>query len=125
MADETKVPTGEMRPLDIPNPLPLGGQNLDDGFTGLERDADGRAHFSIEAGGMKVETLFGPKYQVATIYLPPSPNLTQEFICFEPLAAIIDGVNLARRGKYAELQILPAGQKWTESFWVRASGITP
>ena len=67
VADETKVPTGEMRPLDIPNPLPLRGQNLDDGFTGLERDADGRAHFSIEAGGMKVETLFGPKYQVATI----------------------------------------------------------
>jgi aldose 1-epimerase len=125
VADETKVPTGEMRPLDLPNPLPLRGQNLDDGFTGLERDADGRAHFSVEAGGMKAEILFGPKYQVATIYLPPSPNLTQEFICFEPLAAIIDGVNLARRGKYAELQILPAGQKWTESFWVRASGMTP
>jgi aldose 1-epimerase len=125
VADETKVPTGEMRPLDLPNPLPLRGQNLDDGFTGLERDAQGRAHFSVEAGGMKAEILFGPKYQVATIYLPPSPNLTQEFICFEPLAAIIDGVNLARRGKYAELQTLPAGQKWTESFWVRASGITP
>ena len=125
MADETKIPTGEMRPLDIPNPLPLRGQTLDDGFTGLERDADGRADFAIEAGGMKVETLFGPKYQVATIYLPPSPNLTREFICFEPLAAIIDGVNLARRGKYAELQILPPGQKWTESFWVRGSGITP
>ena len=28
VADETKVPTGEMRPLDIPNPLPLRGQNF-------------------------------------------------------------------------------------------------
>jgi aldose 1-epimerase len=125
IADETKIPTGEMRPLDIPNPLPLRGQNLDDGFTGLDRDAGGRAHFSIEAGGMKVETLFGPKYEVATIWLPPSPGLTREFICFEPLAAIIDGVNLARQGKYADLQTLPSGATWTESFWVRASGIKP
>jgi aldose 1-epimerase len=125
VADATKVPTGEMRPLDLPNPLPLRDQNLDDGFTGLERDADGRAHFSIEAGGMKVEELFGPKYQVATIYLPPAPDLYHAYICFEPLAAIIDGVNLARRGKYSELQMLPAGQKWTESFWVRTSGIAP
>jgi aldose 1-epimerase len=125
VADETKIPTGEMRPLDIPNPLPLRGQNLDDGFTDLQRDADGRAHFSIAAGGMKVETLFGPKYHVATIYLPPSPDLSREFICFEPLAAIIDGVNLARQGKYSDLQMLPAGGKWTESFWVRATGMKP
>ncbi len=124
VADEHQIPTGEMRPLDIPNPLPLRGQTLDDGFTDLERDAEGRAHFSIEAGGKTVETLFGPKYRVATIWLPaPPPGETREFICFEPLAAIISGVNLAQKGKYAELQTVPAGGKWTESFWIRASGI--
>ncbi len=77
IGDEHQIPTGEMRPLDIPNPLPLRGQTLDDGFTDMERDADGRAHFSIESGGKVVETLFGPKYRVATIYLPPSPNQTR------------------------------------------------
>lgn len=124
IADEHQIPTGEMRPLDIPNPLPLRGQTLDDGFTDLERDAEGRAHFSIESGGKTVETLFGPKYRVATIWLPaPPPGETREFICFEPLAAIIDGVNLAEKGKYSELQTVPAGGKWTESFWIRASGI--
>jgi aldose 1-epimerase len=124
IADEHQIPTGEMRPLDIPNPLPLRGRTLDDGFTDLERDADGRAHFSIESGGKTVETLFGPKYRVATIWLPaPPPGETREFICFEPLAAIIDGVNLAAKGKYSELQTVPAGGTWTESFWVRASGI--
>ena len=51
------IPTGEMRPLDVPNPLALKGRTLDDGFTDLERDKDGRAHFWIEAGGKKVETL--------------------------------------------------------------------
>src|SRR4029077_16664948 len=105
IGDEHNIPTGEMRPLDVPNPLPLRGRTLDDGFTDLERDADGRAHFSIESGGKTVETLFGPKYRVATIWLPaPPPGETREFICFEPLAAIIDGVNLSQKGKYSELQ---------------------
>jgi galactose mutarotase-like enzyme len=121
---EHNVPTGEMRPMDIPNPLPLKGQKLDEGFTDLERDAQGRASFSIEAGGKKVEILFGSKYTVATIWLPSGPNgEPREFICFEPLSTIISGVNLAHEGKYAGLQTLPAGEKWTESFWIRSAGI--
>ena len=104
--------------------MPLRGQTLDDDFTDLQRDADGRAHFSIESGGKTVETLFGPKYRVATIYLPAPPTgETREFICFEPLAAIISGVNLAHEGRNPDLQILPPGGKWTESLWIRASGI--
>jgi aldose 1-epimerase len=120
---EHNIPTGEMRPLDVPNPLPLRGRTLDDGFTDLERDGNGRAHFSIESSGRKVETLFGPKYSVATIWLPnDSSGKPREFICFEPLTTIINGVNLAHDGKYSALQMLPSGEKWTESFWVRASG---
>jgi aldose 1-epimerase len=124
IGDEHNIPTGEMRPLDVPNPLPLRGRKLDDGFTSLERDGDGRAHFSIESGGKTVETLFGPKYPVATIWLPQGQDgQPREFICFEPLATIISGVNLAHEGKWNGLQTVPAGGKWTESFWVRASGI--
>lgn len=124
IADEHNIPTGEMRALDLPNPLPLRGRKLDDGFTELERDSDGRAHFSIEAGDKVVETLFGPKYPVATIWLPVGPDeQPREFICFEPLTAIINGVNLAHQGKYSGLQMVPAGGRWSESFWVRAKGI--
>jgi aldose 1-epimerase len=124
MADEHQIPTGEMRPLDIPNALTLRGQTLDDGFTDLERDAEGRASFVIESAGRTVETLFGPKYPVATIYLPAAPpGETREFICVEPLTAIISGVNLVRQGKYSGLQTVPAGGKWTESFWIRSSGL--
>lgn len=124
IADEHNIPTGEMRALDVPNPLPLRGRTLDDGFTDLARDSQGRAHFSIEAGGKIVETLFGPKYPVATIWLPAPPaGQTREFICFEPLTTIISGVNLAHEGKYSGLQTLPSGAKWTESFWIRSSGI--
>jgi aldose 1-epimerase len=124
IADEHNIPTGEMRPLDIPNPLPLRGRTLDDGFTDLERDAEGRAHFWIEAAGKVVETLFGPSYPVATIWLPAAPpGQTREFICFEPLATIISGVNLAHDGKYPGLQTVAPGESWTGSFWVRARGI--
>jgi aldose 1-epimerase len=121
---EHNIPTGEMRPNDIPNPLPLRGRTLDDGFTDLERDSDGRAHFSIEAGGKKVETLLGSKYSVATIWLPNGPGgQPREFICFEPLTTIINGIHLAHEGKWKGLQTVAAGEKWTESFWIRASGI--
>jgi aldose 1-epimerase len=114
---EHNIPTGEMRPLDIPNPLPLRGVKLDDGFTDLARGADGRAAFSIEAGGKKIEILFGPKYTVATMWIPEG----REFLCIEPLATIINGVNLAHEGKFPGLQSVAAGAKWMESFWIRAT----
>jgi aldose 1-epimerase len=124
IAGEHQIPTGEMRPLDIPNPLPLQGQILDDGFTDLERDAEGRARFLIQAGRQTIEIFFGPTYPVATIYLPaPPPAENQEFICIEPLTAIINGVNLVRQGKYFDLQTVPANGKWIERFWIRASTI--
>jgi aldose 1-epimerase len=121
---EHNVPSGEMRPMDVPNPLLLKGQKLDEGFTDLERDADGRVHCSIEAGGKLVETLLGPKFTVVTVWLPSGRDGTpQPFICFEPLTTIISGVNLAHDGKWDGLQTVPAGGKWTESFWIRSSGI--
>jgi aldose 1-epimerase len=124
ITNDRLVATGELVPLDLPGLLPLKGHNLDTGFTDLERDADGRAHFWIESGGKKVEELLGPKYSVALIWNPPAPmGETREFICIEPMAGITNAVNLYHEGKYSDLQILSAGGKWTESFWIRASGI--
>jgi aldose 1-epimerase len=124
IADNRLVATGEFKPYDLPKPLPLKEHPLDTGFADLERDADGRAHFSIESGGKKVETLFGPKYPVAVIYAPPAPEgQTRDFICFEPMTGITNAVNLHHEGKYPDLQTVAPGAKWTESFWIRASGI--
>ncbi len=124
VADDRLIPTGDFKSYDLPNPLPLKGHTLDTGFSKLDRDAEGRAHFSIEARGRKVETLFGPKYPVAVIWEPPPPpGETRDFICFEPMTGITNAVNLNHEGKYADLQILAPGAKWTESFWIRASGI--
>lgn len=124
VADDRLIPTGESKPFDLPSPVPLKGHTLDTGFTDLVRDADGRAHFSIESDGKKVETLFGPKYPVAIVWEPPAPEgQTRDFICFEPMTGITSAVNLQHEGKYADLQTVAPGAKWTESFWVRSSGI--
>ena len=124
IADSRLVATGEFKTYDLPSPLPLKGHPLDTGFTDLERDRDGRAHFSIEARGMKVETLYGPKYPAAVIFAPPAPSgETRDFICFEPMTGITNAINLHHEGKYPDLQAVAPGAKWTESFWVRASGL--
>ena len=45
-----------------------------------------------------------------------------DFICIEPLAGIINGLNLPHKGLYKELQhIQPAGG-WQASFWIRPTG---
>ncbi len=118
------LPTGDLKANDLPGQFSLKGHTLDDGFTDLVREADGRAHFSVESAGRKVEAMFGPKYPVAVIYAPNGPGgVARDFICFEPMVGITNALNLAHEGKYPELQSVPAGGKWTESFWIHASGI--
>jgi aldose 1-epimerase len=124
VADNRLIPTGEYRAMDIPEKFPLRGRTLDDGFIDLQRDADGNAHFYVESGRKKIETMFGPKYPVAVVWEPNTPGgQPQPFICFEPMSGVTSAVNLAHDGKYPDLQVIPAGGKWSESFWIRASGI--
>ena len=35
---------------------------------------------------------------------------------------ITNGVNMAQEVTYTELQSIPAGKSWQESFWIRPSG---
>ena len=112
------IPTGERKPVEFPDPLPLSGVALDDVFGGLVRDASDRATFSIEGNHEKISVIYGPKYTVAVVYAPPG----RQFICFEPMSAITDGFNLAHAGVYKELQNIPPGGTWRESFWIAPSG---
>ena len=119
ITDDRLIPTGEFKPMDLPDPLPLKDRTLDNGYTDLVRDADGRAIFSIESAGKKVEALFGRNYPAAVVWEPAG----REFICFEPMAGITNAVNLNHDGKYPGLQTVAPGGSWSESFWIRASGI--
>jgi aldose 1-epimerase len=112
------VPTGERKPVSFPSPLPLGAAKLDDVFTGLVREPDGKARFSVEGRRQKISVLFGPKYPVAVIYAPPG----RDFICFEPMTGVTNAFNLAQAGKYGEFQSVGPGRTWRESFWIRPEG---
>ncbi len=116
--NEALTPTGETRPTQLPNPLTLKGNQLDDVFSGLVRDAEGRAEFSVEGGGKKISVIYGRNFAVAVVYAPKG----REFICFEPMAAITNAFNLAEAGRYDGLQRVAPGQIWRESFWIRATG---
>jgi aldose 1-epimerase len=116
--DAQLVATGVLKPIELPDRISLNDHTFDDGFTDLVRDKDGIATFSVQAGTRKIEVAYGSKYPVAIVYAPPN----QSFICFEPMTAITNGVNLAQEGKYPGLQSVAPGASWRESFWIRGSG---
>ena len=117
-ADSNLVATGELITNDLPDQVSLANHTFDDGFTDLIRDADGFATFTLRAADKQIAVAYGPKYKVALIYAPPGQNFT----CFEPMAAMTNGINLAHDGKYDELQMLAPNATWHESFWIRSSG---
>jgi len=111
------VPTGEREPVGDRS-FNLRGRQLDDVYTGLERNARGVAEFVVEAAGKSVTVTFGSKYTVAVVYAPSG----RDFICFEPMTGLTNAFNLAHAGKYNELQSVPAGGVWEESFWIKPAG---
>jgi aldose 1-epimerase len=108
------IPTGETKPLDLPNPMALAGRQLDDVFGGV----DSNSEFSLEANGRKISVRFGPKFPIAIVYAPD----TRDVVCFEPMTGLTNGFNLAHDGLFKNLQSVPPGAGWTESFWIHPSG---
>mgnify|MGYP003340270218 CR=1 FL=1 len=51
----------------------------------------------------------------------PAPT-TKGFIAFEPMVAITNALNLAEKGVYKDLQSIPPGGSWEESFWITTKG---
>jgi len=116
--DSQLVATGALADSGLADEVSLKDNTFDDGYTDLVRDAAGRATLAVAGGGKKIEVVFGPNYKVALVYAPPRQN----YVCFEPMAAITNGINLAHEGKYSELQTIAPGAAWHESFWIRFSG---
>ena len=133
---ENKVPTGATRSIEelFPDPraAPLKDYNLDHVFGDLVRDRDGRAVMTVKGKSQALDVLVGPNYRAVVAYAPKGDTQqpaaggragqNRNFICFEPMAGITDAMNLAQKGLYHELQSIPAGGTWQESFWVRPRG---
>ena len=64
--------------------------------------------------------------RVAPPAVPPAPGsaapAAKGFIAFEPMVAITNALNLAQKGVYKELQTIPVGGYWEESFWITTKG---
>jgi galactose mutarotase-like enzyme len=71
----------------------------------------------------------GPNYRSVVLYSPgrtdpvpgAAPRPPADFIAIEPMVGITDSMNLAQKGIYKELQSIPPGGSWQESFWIRAT----
>lgn len=126
-----KVPTGETEPIErffpAPAAAPLADYNLDDVFGDLVRDAEGRATMSVVGTSQRLDVVLGPNYRAVVIWAPKPASASDDrnFICIEPMAAITNAMNLAHKGLdrvQKDLQTIPAGGMWRESFWVRPRG---
>jgi aldose 1-epimerase len=129
MLAQNKIPTGETQAITqvFPNPAaaPLKDFDLDHVFSDLVRDSSGGAVMTVKGKTQQLDVVVGPNYRAMVIYAPkPQPGSTQNrnFICFEPMVGITDAMNLAHKGLYKELQSIPPGGAWQESFWVRPRG---
>jgi aldose 1-epimerase len=121
LADD-KIPTGATQPIErrFPNPraAPLRDHDLDHVFGDLIRDSSGRATMTVSGASQKIDVGFGSNYRAAVVYAPKG----RDFICFEPMAGITDAMNLAQRGLYKDVQYIPPGGYWKETFWVHPTG---
>jgi aldose 1-epimerase len=118
VVDGRKIPTGQIEPAGLPDPMLLQGRVFDDYYNNLIRGADGKAEFWVQGEKEKISVLFGPKYTVCVFYAPEG----REYLCFEPMAAMTNALNMSQAGTYKDLQSIPPGGEWRESFWVRPSG---
>lgn len=182
-----RLPTGETQPIEKffgadRTSIELKKYALvDDVFTDLVRDADGRATMKLMYNGKELQETLGPKYKAvllwstplsaggfgggrarggaaqagrgapgrgagpaapaappqpvvvdpaqgvrvappaATTAAPPNPA-NRGFIAFEPMVGITNALNLAHKGVYKELQSIPPGEFWEESFWITTKG---
>jgi aldose 1-epimerase len=182
-----RLPTGETQPIEKffgtdRTAIQLKNYALiDDVFTDLVRDANGRATMKLMYNGKELDAILGPKFKAVLAWstplapaggrggrgaagrggpargaargqgapapqpssgpfpvdpadgvkvAPPAVPLpegapapaTKGFIAFEPMVGITNALNLAQRGVYKELQSIPPGGSWEESFWITTKG---
>jgi aldose 1-epimerase len=134
----TMLPTGETEPISkfLPDPahVALKDVSLDDVFTDLDRDAQGRGTVSFRGKQQQVDVLIGPNFRTVLVYSrPPGPGRegrggtppaqpNRGTVAIEPMAGISNSMNLAHKGLYKDLQSVPPGGTWEESFWIRPKG---
>ena len=131
LLDDRKLPTGQTQPitsiLPTPTQVPVKDVTLDDIFTDLERDGQGRATMTVSGKKQELDVVVGPKFKTILVLSRDNnanrlPATARGTVAFEPMAAITNALNLSHKGLYKELQSIEPGGSWEESFWIRPRG---
>ncbi|HEX3542602.1 MAG TPA: aldose 1-epimerase family protein [Acidimicrobiales bacterium] len=108
VVDERGIPTGREKvagtQLDFRSPRPLGGLAIDDAFTGLQRDSDGRARVSlIGPAGTQASLWMDEAYPWVEVFTGdhlPRPDKRRTGLGVEPMScppnAFVSGKDLIR-----------------------------
>ncbi len=121
VTDPRLIPTGETKPLALPDPVRLKDASFDSIYTGLIRDPAGTATFWVQAKSQKITVVFGPNFPIAVLFSPPG-DPARQFMCFEPMTGPINAFNMIHAGLYKNPQTVAPGAVWRGSFWIRPSG---
>ena len=120
--DDKLLPTGAFELAGLADRIDLKDRSFDTVFAGVDSadtfEVGGEVHGEAAGRSRKIALRFGPKYPVAVVYAPPG----QQFICFEPMSGVTNAFNLAHRGLYPQLQTIPPGGRWEESFRIFPQG---
>ena len=122
--DARKLPTGQTEPTERLLPPPRVGlreYSLDEVFSDLVRDGDGRSTMTVWGKAQRLDVVLGPRYRSVVVWAPhpsgkgrggqgDSPPAERNFICLEPMAGIGNAINLAHRGQYARAAVDRAGR---------------
>jgi aldose 1-epimerase len=124
-----KIPTGQTEPAGnffSTAQVPLKDYDLDDVFSDLVRDGEGKAHMTVKGKAQQLDIAVDRNWRSMVVWSPnPAGRPVQgdpNFIAFEPMAGITDAMNLAHKGLYKELQSIPPGGIWEATFWLKPSG---
>ena len=120
------LPTGRTLAVDgrydLRRPRPIAGLELDDVYTALAADADGRVRCVIDDPSVRRTVIeVDPRaLPEVVVYTPPPPRAA---ICVEPQSCPTDAFNLAARGMDAHVVRLAPGEEARWSIIVRSESI--
>jgi len=123
LVDQRLIPSGETEPTEkylpgVTKTFTLDKQFIDDGFSGLQRDAKGLGHIWAKGTTQKIEVVYGKEYDYAIVYAP----LDNTLICMEPQTGPTNAFNLDHDGKFHGLTVLEPGKTFEAKYWIVPTG---
>lgn len=111
--EQRLLPTGELvappPERDLARGVPLGDQQYDDFYTGLNRHGRSEAVYADPGTGVEIAVISDEAFKEFVIYAP----LDRDVVCLEPYTCATDAFNLETQGIDAGVIVLEPGESWS------------